>query len=173
MNSNLLETSEYSAFYKNYIDKSTDEDVIKGLRKNLDTVVAFYEAIPNSKHNYAYDDGKWTIKELLLHLIDAERVFTYRALRIARHDKTPLAGFEQDDYVKFCNADKRSLESIISEYKCVRHATIALFESFSDDDLLQIGVASSAYISVRAIGYILTGHENHHNAIITERYLDS
>ena len=171
MISNLLHAGEYHPYYESYINKATSEDILDGLQSNLNSVIGILSKIPTQKENYAYAEGKWSIKDVLLHIVDAERVFAYRALRIARGDNTPLAGFEQDDYVISGNAKNRSLNSIAEEYKAVRHATIALFRNFEDAMLLHIGMASGAAISVRALGYIITGHENHHIQVIKERYL--
>lgn len=167
----LLNSNEYNSYYESYIEKTTDKDIIVGLKQNLGTIVKFYKEIPEVKHNYAYAEGKWTIKDILLHLIDTERVFTYRALRIARQDITPLAGFEQDGYVFAAKANKRTFTSLLEEYESVRLATVSLFDSFSVEDLLRVGEASGFSVSVRALGYMITGHENHHTKIIKERYL--
>lgn len=171
MTSQLLNANEYHRFYQPYIAKTSHLNIIEGLKLNLDAVVLFYSKISSDKHDFAYAEGKWTIKDILLHIIDTERIFAYRALRIARLDKTSLAGFEQDDYVVNAFAGNRSMESLLDEYKSVRQATISLFSSFSSNALLQIGEASGFSISVRAIGYIISGHENHHTQIIKERYL--
>ena len=171
MTSNTLHTNEYSPYYKPYIDKATHKDIIEGLKKNLETVVLFYSKIDVEKHDYAYADGKWTIKDILLHIIDTERIFAYRALRIARKDTTPMVGFDQDDYVAFGCAKSRTMKSLLQEYVHVRQATISLFSSFENDVIEYIGEASGAPISVRVIGYIITGHENHHNQVILEHYL--
>ena len=171
MISTNLNSNEFHPYYKLYIDNATDLNIIESLKQNLDSVVSFYNGITEEKHDYSYAEGKWTIKDVLLHIIDTERIFTYRALRIARLDKTSLPGYEQDDFAITAKATKRSLESILDEYKAVRHASIALFKSFDAETLEQIGEASGSPISVRAIGYILTGHENHHNQVIKERYL--
>ena len=171
MISNQLNTTEFNPYYKTYIDKTDQLNIVEGLTENLDSVVSFYQNIPREKHNYAYADGKWTIKEILLHLIDTERIFSYRALRIARNDKTPMVGFDQDEFVANSEIENRSIESLIDEFKTVRQSTISLYKNFNSDILLRIGEASGSPISVRAIGYIITGHENHHNQIIRERYL--
>ncbi len=173
MISNDLNIKEYNTYYKNYIDKATDVNILKGLRSNLISVVAFYSEIPKEKHNFSYAAGKWTIKDILLHVIDTERIFAYRALRIGRGDITPMAGFEQNDYVLTANSAALNLDDIIEEYKAVRMATIHLFQNFEKNNisLLKVGEASGSPFSVRAIGYIITGHENHHNQIIRERYL--
>ena len=114
--------------------------------------------------------GKWSVKEILGHVADAERVFTYRALRIARGDQTPLPGFEQDDYVRVANSGKRKLMDIVEEFSDVRHATLSLFRSFSPDSWLRRGTASNHEVSVRALPYITAGHELHHRRVLEERY---
>jgi len=173
MISDILNSKEYNSYFKNYIDKTTSNNIIKGLKSNLNSVVEFYSKIPEEKHDFAYEKGKWTIKDILLHIIDTERIFTYRALRIGRGDQTPMAGFEQDDYVLVANSMALDMDDILEEYKAVRMATIQLFQNFEKNktSLLRVGEASGSSISVRAIGYIITGHENHHNQIIRQRYL--
>ena len=131
----------------------------------------FFKTIPVFKHEFQYALEKWTIKDIILHLIDAERIFTYRALRIARNDKTELPGFEENDYVVTANANNREYESLLAEYETVRNASISLFETFTSEDLFRLGTASNNSVSVRAIGYILLGHELHHKNVILERYL--
>ncbi|NRD20164.1 DinB family protein [Winogradskyella eckloniae] len=171
MSLNSLNTNEYNPYYNTYIKQSTQLSLLDGLEANLASVVLFFSEISIDKHNYKYEKDKWTIKEVLLHIIDTERIFAYRALRIARNDTTALPGFEQDDYVDYCQANGRTLEDIINEFKTVRQATISLFKSFSPEALLRIGTASDSLISVRAIGYIIVGHENHHIEVIKQRYL--
>ena len=171
MISNHLNKEEFHPYYKSYIDKAANVDIVKGLETNLEKVTRFLLQIPEEKYNYAYTEGKWTIKDILLHVIDAERIFAYRALRISRGDETPLAGFDQNNYVMQANAFNRSFKSLVDEYKAVRIASIALFASCSEDVLLNIGEASNSPISVRALGYIITGHENHHMDVIKARYL--
>ncbi|MFD1061750.1 DinB family protein [Winogradskyella litorisediminis] len=167
-----LSSEEYNPYYKLYIDGTTKANsIVESLTTNLESVVDFYRNLPKDKLEFAYADGKWTPKEILLHIIDTERIFAYRAMRIARQDRTELAGFEQDDYVASSKANNRSLDTLLNEYVSVRHSSISLFKSFNDLELQSIGKASGSAISVRAIGYILTGHENHHNRIIKERYL--
>lgn len=129
-------------------------------------------SLPAEKLLYKYATNKWTIKEILVHIIDDERIYAYRALCFARNEKTALPGFEQDDYVAFSNANDRSISSILQEYEAVRNATIALFEGLDEVALLRVGVANSNKASVRALGYHIAGHELHHINIIRERYLD-
>lgn len=166
-----LQSNEFAPYYANYIKLVPDQDIVKGLNVQKEELIHFFKSIPTFKQEYSYADGKWTIKDILLHLIDAERVFAYRALRIARNDMTALPGFEEDDYVVFANANQREFEILLQEYKLVREASIALFESFDNESLLRIGTASDNSVSVRAIGYIILGHELHHKNVILQRYL--
>ncbi|WP_047546395.1 DinB family protein [Psychroserpens sp. Hel_I_66] len=166
-----LSINEYNPYYQQYIQKAGDASISKGLKENGDVTIAFLESIPEDKLDYRYEKDKWTIKEIIQHLIDTERVFAYRALCIARKDKTLFPGYDQDQYVLSCNASDRSIISLMNEYKAVRLASIMLFESFSLEMLTEIGIASSSNLSPRAVAFIIIGHENHHCEIIRERYL--
>ncbi|NRA94566.1 MAG: DinB family protein, partial [Psychroserpens sp.] len=132
---------------------------------------SFLKTIPDEQFGHAYAEGKWTIKEVVQHIIDTERVFSYRALRFARYDSTELPGYDQDDFALNSKANLRSKEDILNEYSTQRAASIAMFESFDAETLLGQGKASGSSISVRALGFILIGHENHHCQIIKDRYL--
>jgi uncharacterized damage-inducible protein DinB len=171
MNLNELTNQEYSSFNATYIKALEDVNLIEELESGLNQMVSFMSSIPADKLEYRYAEDKWTIKDILLHLIDAERIFAYRALRIGRGDKTPLAGFEENDYVPNAMANCRSLESLLEEFQFVRNATLSLFNSFSNEQLLYLGTASDNTISVRAIGFVISGHQKHHLKIIKERYL--
>lgn len=166
-----LQLNEFAPYYENYIKLVPEQDIVKGLLKQKEEMLHFFKTIPVFKHEFQYAEGKWTIKDIILHLIDVERIFTYRALRIARNDKTELPGFEENDYVVTANANNREYESLLAEYETVRNASISLFETFTTDDLLRLGMASNNNVSVRAIGYIILGHELHHKNVILERYL--
>ena len=166
-----LTLKEYKPFYQTYINKAQDVDLKQSLRENFERVLDFLNTILEDKLEYRYAEGKWTIKEVIQHLIDAERIFAYRALRIARQDQTPLPGFEENDYVPTSFANDRSRAELLADYKAVRQATVSLFDSFRDDMLFQMGTASNSPISVRALGFITIGHENHHCQVIKERYL--
>ena len=131
----------------------------------------FLLELPEAKWDYAYGPGKWTLKEVLQHIIDTERVFAYRLLRISRGDKTPLPGFDENEYVNMSNARDRDPDALIDEYINVRRSTISLIDSLPNDVLLKMGTASDHPISVRALVYIIAGHEQHHLSIIRERYL--
>jgi uncharacterized damage-inducible protein DinB len=163
---------EYNPYAIMYIKLlREDGQVLKHLKENFKMVKEFIESLPPEKLSYRYAENKWTIKEILVHIMDDERIYAYRALRIARNDKTPLPGFEQDDYVPFSRANKRSLSSIFREYKTIRLATLSLFTSFNKEDLLRTGTANDHPVSVRALAYHIAGHELHHLNIIKERYL--
>ncbi len=166
-----LKRDEYEHFYQGYINKTIDIELREGLKINRELVLTFLRTIPSEKYEFRYDVGKWTIKEIILHLIDTERIFGYRALRFARQDQTTLEGFDQDIYVIPSKANGRSFENLLNEYEYVRRATISLFESFDEEMLLTTGTANNSVISVRAIGFIIMGHENHHCDVIKQRYL--
>lgn len=171
MKSSQLLKTEYSAFYATYINALEDISLLEGLENGLNQMVSFISNISSEKLEYRYAEGKWTIKDILLHLIDAERIFAYRALRIGRGDKTPLAGFEENGYVINANANSRSVESLLNEFQLVRKSTLELFQNFSEEQLAYLGTSSDNIISVRAIGFIISGHQNHHLKVIVERYL--
>lgn len=163
--------TEYEGHFGNYINLTQTSDLLASLQADNENFAAFIKQIPAGKLDYRYAEGKWTIREIITHLTDAERIFAYRALRFARNDKTALPGFEENDYVPESNATHRSIESLLAEYSIVRQATIALLQSLSPDMLLRQGTASNYHISVRALGYTILGHTLHHQQIIRDRYL--
>ena len=168
------EPNEYAPYASMYIDLLPDDGLIlKHLEDNLRATTEFMRAVPEEKLSYRYAEGKWTIKEIIAHLIDDERIYVYRALRFARNDSTELPGFEQDDYAIESGANERLLDNLLEEFAAVRKSTIALFNSFDDRVLTRSGVASGNVMSVRAIAYHLAGHELRHVKIIKERYLAS
>lgn len=166
-----ISINEYAPFYEGYILKSEGIPLIEGLKSGLENTSQFFNEFPKNKWGFSYAEGKWTPKEILLHLIDAERVFAYRALLISRSENPEIKGFDQDEFVLNSNANSRTETSLIKEYTHVRNATISLFESFSSKTLLRLGKANGAQVSVRAIGRIIVGHEIHHINILKERYL--
>ena len=167
----MLQASEYHPYYGGYIAMVSKNDLNQALQSSLEQLESFVPSIPNTKLNFAYAEGKWTVAEVLVHLMDAERVFQYRALRFARNDKTELKGFEQDDYVPTSRANERELGALFEEFRTIRQATIALFKSFNEEELLRSGTANGANMSVRALGYVICGHQAHHLNILQERYL--
>lgn len=171
MNSNQLQTSEYALFYAPYVQTLENVILLEELEISVHRLRNFVQEIPMDKYDYQYAEGKWTIKDILQHLIDSERVFAYRALRFARRDFTPLPGFEENDYAEVANGSKRSIRDLLTELGIVREATLCLFRTFSDETLQLKGIASGREMSVRALGFIIIGHQNHHQQIFQERYL--
>ncbi len=171
MKTSDVSTQDYHPFYQPYIDTLGNSELLVLMRNQLKNFPQFIASVPEDRLQYAYGLGKWSIAEVLLHIIDAERVFQYRALRFARKDQTPLPGFDQDAYVPNSAAGNRSKESLSAEYEAVRAASIALFQTFSEADLRLYGTASNAKVSVGAIGFIICGHQKHHRNVIRERYL--
>ncbi len=168
-----LNENEYGHYYKPYIDVvvGNEKGIIENLKNTLTEVLNTLSKIPENKQEYRYTEGKWTIKELIQHLIDSERVFAYRALRFARNDTTELAGFEQDDYVAVFDANTRDFDELLEDLELTRKSTILLFKSFGEKELMRIGTASGNDMSVRALGYVISGHLVHHFNIMKERYL--
>lgn len=162
---------EYAPYAIAYIRLLPEDGaVMKHAAGNFDEIRTLILSLPEEVLMYRYAPGKWNIKEILVHIIDTERIFAYRALRIARNDKTPLPGYEQDDYVPASNASERMIDDIIEEYAAVRKSTLTLFQSFREDDFVKTGIANNHPVSVRALAYQIAGHELHHLSIIKERY---
>ena len=165
------QTTEYPEFFETYIKLVTQENLLEALKSDLNFNVDFFKNIPVEKQEYGYAEGKWTIKEVLQHMIDTERIFAYRALAFARQDKTSLPGFDENLYANNSYANNRGWNQLIEELVAVRHTSIQLFESFAPEALAYKGTASGKEISVSAIGFIICGHMIHHKNIVEERYL--
>ncbi|MEM6726819.1 MAG: DinB family protein [Bacteroidota bacterium] len=163
---------EYNIYYDAFINLVPEGMLVDLLRKTQDDTQQWLNGVDNAKGDFAYAEGKWTIKEVIMHLIDTEQIFLTRALRIARNDQTPNPGFDQNNYVDAIDLSDRSLLSLQKEFQAMRHLTIARFEQFQKTDLLKTGIASNSTISVRALGYIIMGHEIHHRNVLQERYFD-
>lgn len=157
-------------YFKTYIRKVEGFDFMATLQQSLAKNLAKLYTLTEDQWNSKYADNKWTIKEVLIHIMDTERIFAYRALRIARNDKTALMGFEQDDYVPYYEAENRTPISLIEEYELMRRSTISLYKNMSDQMLERIGTASGGHVSTLALGYMIAGHEIHHWQILEERY---
>ncbi|MEH6680107.1 MAG: DinB family protein [Sediminicola sp.] len=166
-----LNTNEYQPFHQTYLSTLGEIDLMEGLRQGKEDFISFVKAIPTDRLLHAYAEGKWNILEVLVHVLDTERIFQYRALRFYRQDPTPLPGFDQDIYVPFSEAENRTKEGIIEEYGHIRDSTISLFRSFREGALLRTGMASGGIVSVGAIGFIISGHQQHHLNILQQRYL--
>jgi hypothetical protein len=162
---------EHLPYYDKYIALVPDGDLIELLARNADETIALLRHQPIELADHAYAPGKWTVKEVIGHLCDAERIFTYRLLRIARNDSTALQGFDENKYVPAGQFGDRTLESLLEEFAAVRAATIALIAGLPEEGWSRSGVASDAAVSARAIAYIVAGHELHHREILLSRYI--
>jgi hypothetical protein len=156
------ERNEYADFYADYVRRVPNGDVIRILERQSQEMQAFLETVSDEQAEKPLAPGKWSVKQVVGHLCDGERVLVYRAMRFSRGDQTPLPGYEQDDYVRECHANERSLADLAAEYKAVRRATIALFKSMPAHAWLRRGTANNAEVSVRALAYITAGHEQRH-----------
>lgn len=161
------ESMEYS---KTYIRKVNNTDFIRVLKQSLAKNLAKLQTLTDDQWNHRYATDKWTVKEVLIHILDTERIFAYRALRISRNDKLPMQGFEQNDYVPYYEVAQRSPTSLIEEYELLRRSTIALFKNMSTDMLNRLGTASGGSFSALALGFMIAGHEIHHWEILKEKY---
>ncbi|MGN0003879.1 MAG: DinB family protein [Sphingobacterium composti] len=168
----LLKSEDYPAIYEDYIE-NVQGDVFDELVAQLETFPEFIRQIPKDKELFSYAEGKWTVKEILCHIIDTERVMSYRALRFARNDMTALASFEQDEFVINGRHNEREIDSIIEEFIHLRQANIALFKTFNETELARKGMASDRLISVLAFIYVIAGHLNHHKFILLQKYLNN
>src|ERR1700674_442287 len=164
------EAGEYASFYERYVALITGNDIVATLEAQRLQMVQLFAARSERDGNFRYAPDKWTVKEVLGHLSDTERIFAYRAMRIARADQTPIEGFEQDDYVRNAAFNKRPLAELAEEFALVRSATIALFRSLAGDAWLRRGIANKNEVTVRALAFIIAGHEVHHRGILEERY---
>lgn len=171
MKASQLPVKEYAEYFFPYISVLGEVTLIEELEISLHEFIRFVQNIPMDKFDYRYAEGKWTIKEIIQHVIDTERIFAYRALRISRNDQTPLPGFDENNYINNTEANNRGLQDLLTELSAVRHSNIFLFKSFSEQQLQRTGIASNAGISVRAIGFIMIGHQKHHQKVFEERYL--
>ena len=160
---------EFGAYYQGYINK-VDGNPVDVLTRQIDQYTDFINK-NSDRMDYRYADGKWSIRESLIHLIDTEQIFAYRALRISRGDMTPLAGFNQDDYISNNNFDHITPWDISEELTHQRRATLSMIKKFTDDQISNVGVASETNTSVRALIYIMAGHAQHHLDLFNERYL--
>ena len=165
------EKNEYAEFYANYVSLVEETDIVSNLKNQIEVLRKLLANVSEDKENFSYAEGKWSIKELLGHIIDGERVFSYRALRISRCDQTPLSTFEENSYVANSNFGNSTLADLIEEFSLLRAANVLLFKNLNEEQWLRLGTASDATISVRALAFIMVGHVRHHTNILRERYL--
>ena len=162
---------EYAHFYETYVSLVETDDIVASLSAQAQATTAALSSLPESKGDFRYEPGKWSVKQVLGHINDSERIFAYRALRISRKDAKPLEGFEQNDYVDNGGFERRSLSGMIDEFKAIRRATLLLFENLDSEAWLRRGVANQYEVSVRALAWIIAGHELHHRSILKAKYL--
>ena len=161
---------EYGAYYGKYIDPMSETDALEAIRNQIAGTTRLLGAVPEARASHRYAPGKWSIKQVVCHMSDVERVMSYRALRVGRGDATPLPGFDENIYAESCGADARTLADLVDEFRAVRAATIALFASFDEAALTRRGTASENPVTPRAIAWIIAGHERHHVGLFRERY---
>jgi hypothetical protein len=166
------EKTEYAPFYETYVSLVDETDVIAALQNQLTEMQALLGEIAEEKGTHAYAEGKWTIKELIGHLNDGEKIFAYRALRIARADETPMEGYEQDGYIENANFNEWRLADLMEEFALLRRAGILFFKNLPEEAWTRTGTANDSKVSVRALAYIIIGHVRHHTNILRARYLN-
>ena len=167
-----LQPSEFNSYYQRYIDKlKSNTSLREGFKIGQHNVVDFFQNIPQNKHDFRYDAGKWSIKEILQHLVDTERIFMHRCFRIARRDLTPIAGFDQNTYIDPSGASTKTLEALLEEFKINRAHSMSFLSSLSDEDLKFIGNANGSDMSARTAAFTILGHDIWHMDVITEKYL--
>jgi len=167
---NQLKSDEYPVFWAQYIE-TVNGDPLQALKEQVDSFPEFLSNVPAGKSEYAYAEGKWTIKEVVGHVLDTERIMAYRALCFARNDTKALPGFDEEGFVENAHFNDQSLEHYAKEFVLLRKANILLIESFKENELARSGLANERLVSVRALLYMMAGHLNHHRNIIQERYL--
>lgn len=163
-------TNDYAAYAADYVKSCPTDDIIGNLEENSKEVSSYLSSISEEDSKYRYAEGKWTVREMIQHIIDAERIFSYRACRIARMDKTPLASFDENEFAKNSNGNARMIELLREEFSAVRKSTLLMFKSFTDEMLKQRSVVSGNEVTVHAIGFIIPGHAWHHLNILRTRY---
>jgi hypothetical protein len=165
--------TEYSPAYQQYFELVPEGEYLELLRRNGEMTVQFFESVSLDKHDYRYAEGKWTIKEIVMHIIDTERVFAYRALAAARADETPVYRMDEELYARNVDVSKRTMADLLSEFKAVRKCNEYLFKNLTNEQSKRWCNIVTHPMSVRAIGYFLIGHVEHHVGVVRERYLDS
>ena len=161
---------EYALYYHTYIEKVPDGDVVKSMKNQIAEVKRLFKNVTKKQSEFRYSSGKWSVKEVLGHILEAERIFAYRALRFARNDNKDLHGFNENDYIHQANYNELKLADLVDEFCALRTANILMFKNFTDGMSLRVGTANGNKFSVRALAYTMTGHVNHHLKILKERY---
>lgn len=164
------EPNEYGEFYQGYIDMVSTDNVLEHLVQQGQKTYALIQKLTPKEASHRYAEGKWSVKEVIGHLIDTERIMAYRALCISRGERSPLPGYDQDTYVKEAHFENRDIQSLSTEYDALRNANVSLFNSFGEEQILRKGTANDQTVSVRALAYIIAGHELHHLKLLEEKY---
>lgn len=165
------EAVEYHEYYAGYVSQVGENDILKMLKDQQGEFIQFIQTIPEDRYNYAYAENKWTIKQLIRHIIDVERMFGFRAMAIARGEKNKLPGFDDHLYVQMADDSKNSIADLLNEFESLRIGHIQMISNFTVQALERVGNANGSDVSVRAIIFIIAGHLVHHKQVITERYL--
>lgn len=171
MNISRPKTDEYDPFYETYVSSVSSDDILSYLTVQGKNFVEFVQSIPEDRHIYAYQKGKWTVKQLLRHIIDAERMFAFRAMAIARGEQEMLPGFDEQRYVENADDSENTMQDLLEEFESLRTSNVCMISRFTTRTTARIGNANGSRVSVRAILFIIAGHLAHHKKIITERYL--
>jgi hypothetical protein len=161
----------YLNYFERYVNQVPEDNLLTAFENQLPIITSFLNGISADKQTYAYAEGKWTLKEMLLHITDTERIFSYRALCIARGEKNSVLGFDEDGYASHSDANSRSWGSLVEEFLAVRQSTLLLFKSFSEEALQRSGLANNNPLTVISAGFIILGHFYHHKNVAVERYL--
>ncbi|HLH40423.1 MAG TPA: DinB family protein [Bryobacteraceae bacterium] len=164
-------SNEHAPYYAKYIGLAPDGDIVSQLKSQIGETIGLLSPLSDAAGDFRYAPDKWSLKEVLGHMIDTERIFSFRALSFARGDRNPLPGFEQDDYVRAAGSNERTLKSLVEEFEAVRRSTVLLFGNFSEAAWQRRGIASGNEVTVRALAWIIAGHELHHRRGIAENYL--
>jgi hypothetical protein len=164
-------STDFNEYFAHYIGLVDDQEMLSAIETTHDEFLKLLRELDEEKAMFRYAEDKWSIKELIAHIIDSERIFTYRALRFARHDKTDLAGYDENEFAIFSGADERPLADLIHEFDVTRQSSLALFKSFDNAMLARKGTANKIMIDVESLGYLVAGHCKHHVNIIRERYI--
>lgn len=167
-----LSADEYGEYYSKYVKLSEGQNLFDQLEKNRSNLKNIFQGLSEKQTNHSYASGKWSIKEVLGHVIDTERIFNYRALAISRGEKVSLPGYDPNLYVENANFSDLSADNLLSDYDVVRDSTISLFRTFNDTHLLRRGNVGTTEFTVRALGYVVAGHEMHHLNVLNEKYLN-
>jgi len=166
----VISKDEYGEYFDRYIQYSNGSDLHELLTAHRVKMNGIFKNLDEEKALFRYEKGKWSIKEVLGHVIDTERIFNYRALALARGEKNPIPGYNHDQYMKVADFDRFTLKDLQNQYSVTRDYTLSLFGSFKDEELISKGVVNGSPFSVRALGYVIAGHEMHHRSILKERY---